>query len=1289
MAGASMADTQRIRLAGAFLIILGLGVGPFVTSQTTGGIQTRLSGGDSALGGRVEVYYNGAWGTVCDDSWDIQDAHVVCRSLGYHSALSATVKYGTGSGDILLDEVSCSGDEADLSECSHNGWGVNDCEHSEDVGVYCTETGITGDIDIRLVNGNSDSSGRVEVFYGGVWGTVCDDNWDISDAKVVCQFLGFPFAVSATRRFGRGSGLILLDDVDCTGLETRLEDCGHAGWGQTDCTHREDAGVVCSTENSDESQPSEPSSASSSSYSSEGSSSEDDTEEELPPEEPDMHKQFFDDIRLSDGRAPSSGRVEVFYDGQWGTVCNTGWDLQDATVVCRYLGYPAAISADPQVTPGSGPIHLIWVGCQGNEHFLHDCYYDDGIDTSCDHTRDAGVVCSTEGLQISYPSVNETMFRLVGGASPNEGVLQIRTFNDSTWSTLCSSRSAILPGVGADICRRLGYPVFCHSQNDVAVPDSVGDSPFVRVADDECFFSSVGVLQCGLVPDVGYAQPCAANETLWISCGSDLDFRLSYGVLEGTGLLQVRCNGSQQAWNAVCGDDWLTSAHAHRAACRYLGFPESDVVAPYSLAESTLSSLIPSLVHEVVCSGEEDELNDCEITQPTLEHCTNYAGLKCSNYTETKLELKLIDSQYPASGIVVGRVRETDEWGALCGHPYDYRDSQVLCRHFGFQESVQVSRGFLNGTVPPSSTLVSTIGCFGTETELSQCEMVSDVDKSCDAYQYLECQDETTRFEAPAYLCGELHYCGYDCNQGSRDTLRHFKQNTCKCDDSCAFFDDCCYDYHSSCRTPPDGSEITINGVDLHYYACVPLTSRILSERFADFGFALVSVCPDGWVDSVVRRSCEMAAAEDDLLGSLPVYIEEGAVYKNLFCAICHGVNTRVLNTWSIDTERWDPNKLWIDPPLDGEFGSARSCPITSDRSCVGEFLNTSLEAACNDYFAPFFKSRIFYRNPHCAMCKGLHLHPSDSCGKQCTLFCSSTENWKECRSDCARAHAPPTIARLFDFEWGSDENSACEPGELYDPFLGKCRVVICASGVRDEDGACIELQAEDAELPPFPIPYQERSSFIVDDGCDALVNLDMGPDVLYWQVVQSDTQTARPTSASWFEVSIIVRRVDANVTSSEGFFAKYGNLSKALELCNVDTVTLYSTEGALLLAQFDSCVNATVEASDVFNFNISNHTERNFKIFNSLSWAKGVSTYLKNTTTPQECLDVIKLSCFQVLTLYPEEYEFQGASSIVHLSTRKEFVSREYVFSKTGKLQCAVPSTGLIPFHLPCGLSL
>ena len=97
----------------------------------------RLVGGSGPHAGRVEVLHNGAWGILCSFSWDLQDATVVCRQLGYGRAVAALDAYGGGSGPIWYDDVRCSGSEASLTQCYHHGLGVHYCDHSRDAGVIC------------------------------------------------------------------------------------------------------------------------------------------------------------------------------------------------------------------------------------------------------------------------------------------------------------------------------------------------------------------------------------------------------------------------------------------------------------------------------------------------------------------------------------------------------------------------------------------------------------------------------------------------------------------------------------------------------------------------------------------------------------------------------------------------------------------------------------------------------------------------------------------------------------------------------------------------------------------------------------------------------------------------------------------------------------------------------------------------------------------------------------------------------------------------------------------------
>ena len=102
-------------------------------------VAVRLAGRNAHYYGRVEVYYNGEWGTVCDDGWNHADATVVCRQLGFYSSVRpyGSAQYGQGTGPIWLSRLSCFGNESSLLECGQLSVATKNCMHSNDASVVC------------------------------------------------------------------------------------------------------------------------------------------------------------------------------------------------------------------------------------------------------------------------------------------------------------------------------------------------------------------------------------------------------------------------------------------------------------------------------------------------------------------------------------------------------------------------------------------------------------------------------------------------------------------------------------------------------------------------------------------------------------------------------------------------------------------------------------------------------------------------------------------------------------------------------------------------------------------------------------------------------------------------------------------------------------------------------------------------------------------------------------------------------------------------------------------------
>uniref|UniRef100_A0A673X2F4 Lysyl oxidase homolog n=1 Tax=Salmo trutta TaxID=8032 RepID=A0A673X2F4_SALTR len=423
-------------------------------------IQLRLAGDKRKhYEGRVEVYYNGEWGTVCDDDFSIHAANILCRELGYVEAVSwsPSSKYGKGEGRIWLDNVHCSGQERTLAQCKSNGFGVSDCKHSEDVGVVCNQRRIPGfkfissftnsveslnvqveEVRIRAISSQRKrvpiTEGYLEVKDRGKWRQICNEEWTEMNNRVICGMYGFPgekgyntkvYKLLAKRRkknywdFG----------VNCTGNEASLHGCKLGRKvelkGNTTCEKGMPVVVSCV-----------PGRAFAPSHA-QGFSKAYRVEQPL--------------VRLRGGANIGDGRVEVLKNGEWGTVCDDNWNLKAASVVCRELGFGSAKEAlaGGRLGQGMGPVHMNEVECSGFEKSLTECYFNrDAL--GCSHEEDAAVRCNVPAMGF------QNKLRLSGGRNPFEGRVEVLVEkNDSlVWGTVCSDSWGTMEATV--VCRQLG-----------------------------------------------------------------------------------------------------------------------------------------------------------------------------------------------------------------------------------------------------------------------------------------------------------------------------------------------------------------------------------------------------------------------------------------------------------------------------------------------------------------------------------------------------------------------------------------------------------------------------------------------------------------------------------------------------------------------------------------------------------------------------------------------------------------------------------------------------------------
>ncbi|NXM29104.1 C163A protein, partial [Oxyruncus cristatus] len=389
----------------------------------TEAVELRLAAGGSPCAGRVEVKLQGRWGSVGDDTWDMEDAEVVCQQLGCGSAAGsydALDRFGIGAGPINLALVDCDGDEATLWDCEIRGWGPYNITHEFDTAVICQ--GFS-----RLVGGDGACAGRLEVRQRQAWVGVCAEHVDMKVAQVVCRELGCgaALAIPGSGRFGAGTGPLWDGGFNCSGTEPLLSACARRVPHSQGCAGH--ATIVCSP---------------------------------------------YTGFRLGNSSSGCAGRVEAAVRGTWGSVCATDWDLPDADVLCRHLGCGRAVSVPPGGSFGSGdgPLRPDAFGCSGSERHPGGCPVAVLGEPPCAPGNAAAVNCSGLCGTYSFKVLVMTAgpadiphgaavvcsgsrrVRLAGSGGRCAG--RVEVYASGAWSPVCQERWDLR--AAAVVCRELG-----------------------------------------------------------------------------------------------------------------------------------------------------------------------------------------------------------------------------------------------------------------------------------------------------------------------------------------------------------------------------------------------------------------------------------------------------------------------------------------------------------------------------------------------------------------------------------------------------------------------------------------------------------------------------------------------------------------------------------------------------------------------------------------------------------------------------------------------------------------
>ena len=430
----------------------------------------RLAGVNSTeLEGRLEVFVNGAWSTVCDKSFDFPEASVACRQLGLGSALRAVKKtvYGFGTGPVWANDANCTGRENTLFQCPNapRSRGMR-CYHSSDVGVVCTGPTLgapqtnqcskqcnsgwfKNDVDVCVLC----SSQCSECLGSSSRCTKCEAPKFLRENTCINKCPDGEYAHLPSRECRKCNTATCVtctegtDGNNCTSCKAPkalkggkcesgcgpdlyqksgvcVSDCGNAFYkfdGNHSCLSCPSTCLQCTYNNVKDAPQctvcTPPLVFENNACLANCSGAK--VAVPLLPKNGSYPNGAR--VRLSNGSDYLEGVLEIFHEGVWGTVCDDGWDPREANVVCRELSLGSAdtdtsLAHIPRQSSetANGKLWLDDVFCTGNEKSLHECRHSPWGETNCRHEEDAVVRCSGPGIRTCHQKCPDDFYKKTG-----------------------------------------------------------------------------------------------------------------------------------------------------------------------------------------------------------------------------------------------------------------------------------------------------------------------------------------------------------------------------------------------------------------------------------------------------------------------------------------------------------------------------------------------------------------------------------------------------------------------------------------------------------------------------------------------------------------------------------------------------------------------------------------------------------------------------------------------------------------------------------------------------------